>query len=517
MSDLFSRNKELEIALEDTRRKLAEERQVKDNFEDLLTAMRVELEQLRNERDHLRDNLVPQLQHSLESAAPPAVDRSEIDRLLGEVAALKVENASLAQLQGGRFTSIAEEDGMTSPRSPTFGLSRSNSWARMPPKTSGLGRSGSLSRSNSMTKKERESRESLVEKVKDVEAQRDALHQTLKSLLFRHAYQARESERRVKALELELEYAEELRPRGRLGYEKEVCNLREEINHLRQRAEDALEQKWQCEKGLAGLKMDLDRAEQQTTSLRMLLQEHDIAVPDELAVMDREDLAEVQATSSSLEAAYEQLQADMEYAEANISHTPEEERIHADQLAASVNRTEALADHVRQQLETNSILRGRLADAIGKGEKEQQTSAVRINELQNRLKDLEERLVVAQQQSEEEMAEHEEEISKLKESHNAQLLRMKNGSRSPVMLSPRLPNSPFAARSPRLDKTTSGEGIPLNEAVQIEDLEKKVKELEKALRDADLEMEEVVSRMNRAQIEVAELQSDRCVDLFTGE
>ena len=51
--------------------------------------------------------------------------------------------------------------------------------------------------------------------------------------------------------------------------------------------------------------------------------------------------------------------------------------------------------------------------------------------------------------------------------------------------------------------------MPLNQVIQTETLEAKVKELEKALREADMEMQKVVGRMNMAQIEVAELQSDR--------
>lgn len=469
---MASKTKELETALENTRRKLAEERQIKDNFEDLLTAMRVELEQLRNERDHFRDEVVPALQGQ----------------------------------QKNRFRAIAEEDGVPQ-RASMVGLSRSNSLARMPMRSSG-GPFGSLSRSNSVSAKDRESRESLADRVKDVEAQRDALHQALKSLLDRQAYQSRENEKRIKILEMEVEQAQLMSPR-KLGYEREVRNLREEINHLRLRADDALEQKWQCEKGLGGLKMDLDRAEQETASLRTLLQEHDIALPDHLAAT-QEGLARMQATSSSLETAYQQLQAEMEYAEANAPHSLEEEENLAEKLAASVSRTESLAGQVRQQLGTNNTLRTRLSDAIVKGEREQKMSALRISGMQDKLKKLEDTLMVAQHHSEDAMAKHEEQIRSLKESHNAQLMRAKMGIKSPVSLSPRLPASPFlGARSPRLDKTTSGEGIPLSQAIQAEKLELRVKELEKALRDADFEMEEVVGRMNMAQIEVAELQTDR--------
>ncbi|KAL5045795.1 hypothetical protein BDW71DRAFT_183411 [Aspergillus fruticulosus] len=497
-SDLASKARELESALEGTRRKLAEERQIKDNFEDLLTAMRVELEQLRTERDLLREG---------QALSDPA----EVQRLKEEIEALRIENAALSQLQGSRFASIAEEDGPVK-RNSAFGLSRSNSLARMPPKSSS--RAGSLSRSNSVSAKDRSmpQQESLADRVEGAEAQRDALHSALKRLLERQAYEARQTEKRIRAMELELARAQEAGSPRKLGYEREVRNLRDEVNHLRMRAEDALEQKWQCEKGLAGLKMDLDRAEQETASLRILLQEHDIAVPAELAdnTLSGDAFAEVIATSSSLESAYQQLQADREEAEASVAHSP---NIDDAELAESFNRTDTLAQQVRQQLASNTALRARLASAINKGEKDQQLSAARINEMQARLKEMEDALLAAQQHADDEISRHEEEVRQLQESHNAQLLRMKNGSRSPASLSPIIgsgtPNTPFMARSPRLDKTTSGDGVALTQVVKSETLDQRVKELEKLLREADREMGEVVSRMNRAQIDVAELQAAR--------
>ncbi|RDW76425.1 uncharacterized protein DSM5745_06417 [Aspergillus mulundensis] len=498
-SDLASKARELESALDSTRRKLAEERQIKDNFEDLLTAMRVELEQLRTERDILR-----------EGQPQPLGDPAEVQRLREEIEALKIENAALSQLQGNRFASIAEEDVPTK-RSSAFGLSRSNSLARMPPKSSS--RSGSLSRSNSVSGKDRVAppQESLADRVEGAEAQRDALHGALKRLLDRQAYEAKQTEKRIRAMEVELARAQEAGSPRKLGYEREVHNLRDEVNQLRTRAEDALDQKWQCEKGLAGLKMDLDRAEQETASLRVLLQEHDIAVPAELLNDSGEDsFAEVIATSSSLESAYQQLQADREEAEASVAHSP---NVDDAELNESFSRTDTLAQHVRQQLASNTALRARLASAINKGEKDQQLSAERINEMQARLKEMEDALLAAQQHADDEISRHEDEVRQLQESHNAQLLRMKNGSRSPASLSPIIgtgsPNTPFMAKSPRLDKTTSGDGLALTQVVKSEALDQRVKELEKLLREADREMGEVVSRMNRAQIDVAELQAAR--------
>lgn len=492
LSDLSSKNAELEGALENTRRKLLEERQSKDNFEDLLTAMRVELEQLRNERDLLR-----------EGKAPPA----EMQRLVEEIEALKIENASLAQLQGGRFASIAEEDGVSSKRNSAFGLSRSNSLARKP---SGLKRSGSLSRSNSVKAggNDRESgggAESLVDKVNDIEVQRDALHRTLKSLLDRQTFQAREFEKRAKIMEMEVQRAQQSGPPRKLGYEKEVRSLRDDLNHLRMRAEDALDGKWQCEKNLAGLKMDLDRAEQETSSLRALLQEHD-AVASKGLDADGESFAEVMATSSSLESTYQQLQMERQQAEAGPQ---------SDELLEAFARSDSLAEQVQHQLQTNSSMRSRLESAILKGERDQRLSVERINILQSRMKELEDVLLYAQQYSEDAMSKHEEEIRLMKENQTAQLVRMKTGSRTPVALSPRPQNAPFSSRTPRLDQTTSGTGIPLTEVIQAESLEKHIKGLERLLREADMEMEEAVGRMNHAQVDVAELQSDRYV--FRGE
>ncbi|KAK2740894.1 hypothetical protein FQN55_008593 [Onygenales sp. PD_40] len=488
VSNMAYKAKELEIALEDTRRRLTEERQLKDNFEDLLTAMRVELEQHRNERDHLRDEVIPQLQAKMQQ----------------DLQGLRTENNALSQArkiqlemqqQQARINSIAEEDDESVTRR-SIGLSRSNSLARLPNRQPGSARSGSVSRPSSrptsMIGKEREFKESLVDRVKDVETQRDALHQTVKSLLERQNFQAKQHEKRVRMLELELDRARQSSSPRRLGYERDVVNLREEINLLRRRADEALEQKWQCEKGLGGLKMDLDRAEQETRSLRALLKEQDVVPGNHAAAME-----DFNVSSSSLEDAYRQLEADRAHADSSAPGTP-------------LESNDALSSQVRQQLATNHSLRQRLADAIGKGEREQTLSAARISEMQTKLKFLEDALMVAQQISEEEVSKHETEIDNLKESHNAQLFRAKNGIKSPSLLSPMMPHSPFAGpRSPRLDTTTSGAGMSLGQVMKTEALEAKVKELERALRDADNEMEDVVGRMNMAQIEVAELQSDR--------
>ncbi len=559
-----------------------EERQFKENFEDLLTALRGELSQHRDERDNLRDEIVPQLKARVEGLEAEAAAFQKLTyentRMQQELQSLKNENTTLMnarrlqlemQNHGPRFNSIAEEEASPPLPGSGVGLTRSASVARG---SGGLTRSTSIKRSNSISNKERESRDSLADRVKDIELQRDALHQALKSLLDRQNYQNKEHEKKLRNLEVERDRALQNQSPRRMGYEKEVTNLRHEIKQLRRRAEDASMAKYQIEKGLGGLKKDLDRAEQETSSLRSILQENDILIPDISVQTAQDDSTGAYATSYSLEKAYRDLQvtqaisisklrelhgaapssaddadtaatmekllqsmnnaeAERDYAkrqaaifraqaeslkEAESFHTGENVGL-ADQLTASANRVEALSSQVRLQLESNASLRQRLAEAVGRGEAEQKNSTTRINSMQGRLKSLEDKLMNAQQHSEEAFAQHEEEVRELRDSQNLQLQRLKNGLRQPSRFSSRetSPISPsiamFGSRSPRLDKTTSGIGMSLDEALRTEFLEKRVQELERALGEADQEMEEVVGKMNQAQIEVMELQSARYV------
>lgn len=571
---------DLESSLEDHRRRLQEERQAKTNFEDLLTALRGEISQHRDERDNLRDEVVPQMQARLERFEEEAIELQKLTydnaRMQQELQSLKNENSTLMnnrrlqlemQNHGSLFNSIAEEEGQSDVQGSGMGLTRSGS---IPGQRGGLSRAGTLKRSNSVSNKERESRDSLADRVKDIEMQRDALHRALKSLLDRQNYQKIEHEKRMRNLEAERDRALQNQSPRRMGYEKEVTGLRHEINQLRRRAEDASMQKYHIEKGLGGLKKDLDRAEQETGSLRKVLQEHDILIPEITGRSSPDAATGVHATSASLERAYRDLQvtqamsitklrelhggapssaedadtaatmdkllksmndaeAERDYAkkqaaifraqaeslmEAESFHTGEKTGL-VNQLRASADRVEALSSQVRLQLESNASLRQRLAEAVGRGEEAQKNSTTRINSMQGKLKNLEDKLMNAQQHSEEAFAQHEEEVRDIRESHNQQLQRLKTGLKTPTVFSSSVANSPlspktmFGGRSPKLDRTTTGLGMSLDEALKTEFLEKRVAELERALGEADQEMEEVVGRMNQAQIEVMELQSAR--------
>lgn len=579
-SSVVTKVQDLEASLEDHRRRLQEERRAKTNFEDLLTALRGEFSQHRDDRDNLRDEVVPSLKARVEGLEGEAAEHQNLTydyaRMQQELQALKNENTTLmttrrlqqeTQNHSPQFGSIAEEAVPSDVQGSGTGLTRSGSVAGQ---RGGLTRAPTMKRSNSVSTKERESRESLADRVKDIELQRDALHRALKSLLERQNYQKNEHEKKVRNLEIERDRALQNQSPRRMGYEKEVTSLRFEINQLRRRAEDASMQKYHIEKGLGGLKKDLDRAEQETSSLRKVLQEHDILIPEMSDRSSPDATTGSHATSASLERAYRDLQvtqaisitklrelhrgapssaedadtaatmdrllksmndaeAERDYAkkqaaifraqaeslmEADSFHTGENVGL-VNQLRASADRVEALSSQVRLQLESNASLRQRLAEAVGRGEEAQKNSTTRINSMQGKLKNLEDKLMNAQQHSEEAFAQHEEEVREIRESHNQQLQRLKTGLKTPTVFSlansPSSPKAMFGGRSPKLDRTTTGLGISLDEALKTEFLEKRVAELERALGEADREMEEVVGRMNQAQIEVMELQSARYV------
>ncbi|RYO82772.1 hypothetical protein DL766_007984 [Monosporascus sp. MC13-8B] len=559
------RVRELEGTCETLRRKLAEERQVKDNFEDLLSALRGELENASNERDNLRDEIVPQLRSRVEGLEGQAAELErmsyESSKTQQELQNLKTENFNLKESLSRSMDSISEDAIPRSSRPNSIigppGLARSNSVAsfRRPPSL--------LSRS--VTVKSSESRD-LSERLKDVEDQRDALHRALKNLLERQEYQSRENDKKIKALEMERDRLLASSP-GKAGFQKEVSNLRAEINVLRRRAEEALEQKWQVEKGLAGIKMDLDRAEQEIASLRSLLNEKDILIPPSFVRSSMGgDQPDAPVTSERLTAAYQDLhkaygealqriknleggalvldektQLAMEKLEYTLSSTTmerdfarqeasaykeqldalkageqqylESEKALSDELQESARRVEELALQVRRQLSVNQELRQRIADTVARGDAQQKTNSERITAMQARLRFLEEKLDASQNASEDRITRHEEEMQALKDSHNNQLTRMHDSLRSPRVFPPKSPLSPLftgaGARPPRISSTRSGPAMNISEEIQIDNLRARIAELENALTDADSEMEQVVSRMNAAQIEVLELQEER--------
>lgn len=558
--DANERVRDLENTLEDYRRKLSAERSSKDNFEDLLSALKGELHDACNERDNLRDEIVPQLRARVEGLEAEAAEYAnltyESSKMQQELQNLKEENSTL------RRGSIIDPPSRAS-RVLSGGLSRSNSIAtgmRSQRAPMGLSRSNSVKTGHGPA----ESREALAERLKDVEAQRDALHGALKNLLERQEFQNRENQKRIHLLETERDRLI-AGPTKRGGFEREIMNLRTEVNVLRRRAEDALEQKWQVEKGLSGLKMDLDRAEGEIASLRELLNEKDILIPETLARSSGSSSGSAAPiTSESLNDAYQKLQAayseSLERIKALESGVASDEKTHnamqrlekalsvavterdgakkeidalngrfdslstnevksveaeralADELLESAQQVEQLASQVQQQLTANTELRYRLSDAVARGDADRKANNDRITHLMERLRGLEDQLVAAQTASDDRVTRHEEDIAILRDANNAALRRMdgKNlGSlRSPALRAPQRTSAlergaPKFPGSPRLIHTS------FDEEAEMDTLRSKVLELEKALADTEKEMQEVITRMSTAQVEVLNLQEER--------
>lgn len=491
---------ELTTSLEETRRRLGQEKMTKENFEDLYSATREELERLRNEADNLRDEVVPQLKARVEGLESQAADTQglvyENTRMQQELAALRAGKDG----NHSRFNSIAE-DGVASAIGHRMSLHRSGTGSLT--RSTSLRRGGSIKDGREGTRQRSgSSGQPMPEAFKDIEDQRDALHNALKLLIKRHERQHRENERAVKKLTVAKNKAESITPK-RTAYTKEVAFLKEEVTTLRKRTEDALETKWQYEKSLSGLKMDLDRAEQETRGLRIILQGAD---------MSGSDAADANAEDEQLKVSITRAEAERDHARQMADQYRERARTATDgsseELMESAKRMDELAEQLEAQVQSHTGLRNRLSAAIAKGEREQRESTMQIEEMQKRLAGMEDSVLAAQQHSETTLANHDAEVRRIEDATSPQLSRLRISIPEPSKLGP---PSPMMKRSPRLNGKLSE--TSLLEMSRTQMLERKVRELESLLREAEEDVQTVVQRMTTSQMEVAELQTERDVAL----
>ena len=431
---------------------------------------------------------------------------------------MQQELLALKEKMHGRFGSIAEEaGGVTSPTigGPRMGLSRSGSLARNQSK-----RGGSLTRSGSVKERSEGGRHrsgSLSgEAVKEIEDQRDALHKALKLVIIRCEKQQRDHEKAIKKLTKAKTRAEEYTP-NRTAYHREVASLKEEVTTLRKRTEDALEQKWQYEKGLSGIKMDLDRAEMETRGLRIILQEHDILAPStHTQLHDGQESNESADDRIKLSISTAESERDKakQIAQQYRARAEEVQDDTSAELMSSARRMDELAEELDKQVQSNIQLRTRLADAVAKGEYEQKESNGKIQEMQKRLTIMEDSVLAAQQHSETTLGNHEAEVRRLEEASSPALQRLRISIPDSKKLAPGSPSvatakSPrHSMKSPMLNSKRPSEASLL-EMSRTQVLERKVMEMERLLREAEEDLQNVVQRVNRSQLEVAELQTER--------
>lgn len=538
----MSKRRELEASLDETKRRLVDEKKAKDNFEDLYSATREELEQGRNERDNLRDEILPQMKERLEGLEAQAADHQallyENTRLTQELNALKQEQSAFYETQrmsqaGGAsmFDMIAEEKDIVSPiiGPPRAGLSRSSSLARSSSKTRG----GSMNRSDSVKGREGGRQRSgssgplSAEAQKEIEDQRDALHKALKLLINRYEKQSKEHERAIKKLNKDKKAADfrlaNVNPK-RSQYSREVSFLKEEVTVLRKRTEDALEQKWEYEKGLSGIKMDLDRAEQETRGLRHLLQEQDIVVTSPQAPTDpAQDQLSFSISTAKSERDYARRMAEafrqraLNMQETSSVDSSDDQPPAVAQLFDSANSMDELAEKLDGQVRATSDLRSRLMEAVEKGEREQRDSIRQVEEMQKRLAELEDSVTTAAAHSETTLSTHETEVRRLEEASSTRLQRLGATMPEPSKLSPASKASPASkvlGQSPRLQSSTKrltevSAAASLQDISKTQNLERMIRDMEFMLREAAAEMQRVVQRVHRGQDEVAELTGER--------
>ncbi|KAI5205397.1 hypothetical protein E4T39_02983 [Aureobasidium subglaciale] len=535
------RVRELEVFLDETRRRLSQERQSKDNFEDLFAALKDESEKHRNERDNLRDEVVPELKARVEGLEAEAAEmqslRYENTGMQQQLQSLRAEVQMLQEAQDSTNPDF-NEDVFAPPRWPKAGLSRSNSLAR-PSSNGNLRRSNSLARSGSVRERSetrQRSDSSSGDRHKDIEDQRDALHQALKNLLRRYEGERREHAKTMRKLATDRDRARK-ETTGRTPFTREVNLVRYEIGELRKRADDALEQKWQCESNIGGVKMALDRAQQETQSMREYLNGRTISGSSrkstfeglgiemaednvELGEEDRKTMIKVLRQSialaeterdAALREAEEYRQKAYMLQQSDDEHMDTQDGL-AHQLLEAATRMEKLASQVQEHLQANLQLRERLGQAVGKGEQSQSESTALIVGMQSRLKLMEDNVVAAQQLSELALVNHEEEAKQIDDANSPKLQRLNVSGKtaaSSVQASPL-----FGVKSPKIGTSSGGMAENLFEASKTATLERRVKELEAALVEADSEMQSVVQRINSSQYEIAELQGERCVLLM---
>lgn len=206
-----ARMADLEQLVESTKRHLEEERQQRESFEEVLKTMRIDLERYRDERDQLRDKVVPQLRTEAQENRKTLDDatclKGDNEALKESLKNFQAELTDLHQRQSQRegkreIGSIAEEGqdenivATTAARSR--GITRSNTFG---PTSSTSARSSSvpMTRSRSTSRKG-----SIAEPGDDAEIQRKVLHETVKSLLKRQIHEERKHKKQVKELQAEI-------------------------------------------------------------------------------------------------------------------------------------------------------------------------------------------------------------------------------------------------------------------------------------------------------------------------
>lgn len=232
---------------------------------------RKELEACANERDNLRDEVVPRLHDRAEALESEIQELQNVTyentRLQQDVHWLRNENQTLINARRLQLET-QQQRSRYQPRSVHVDPLTPDSTPDHPLRSSSLHREKSLNYSEESPSKVASvmtdciETESPSDTTNGLQAQRDVLHQTLRTLMLRREVENRQFAKKIKVLEQERDHALSDKPQ-RNNLNSNVQYIRREMGELKTRAKHVIERKWQCEEALATWKMNLNQAGEQ--------------------------------------------------------------------------------------------------------------------------------------------------------------------------------------------------------------------------------------------------------------
>ncbi|KAI5295491.1 hypothetical protein KEM52_001214 [Ascosphaera acerosa] len=324
----------------------------------------------------------------------------------------------------------------------------------------------------------------LAEHVKQVEMQRDMLRDTVNSLLNRLALQERRHEKKTQALECEIQRIRtksESKSHAQRRMIQDVNCRRCRAAEVRRKVEALREEKNHNHQALQRLQASMEAANREKDTLRQWLQQYRTRTPRQEEKDDEQSIGDGGDTNSIVD---------------------------ADREARKVNQS--LIQQIDEQCRTNEEVRADLARALSECQAQRTTMEKRLGEMTATLRFLERTISQDAYDAEDVDGPPEDWRGLLRQSQREQLKRRTTrGSSTRTSLSRQRRSSlSISTRDAHHLLTLLSPRSP-TKSFETAGLRTRVRELERALQDADLEMKVVVNKMNMAQIEVLELQADR--------
>ncbi|OLL25181.1 hypothetical protein NEOLI_003820 [Neolecta irregularis DAH-3] len=175
----YEETPKLQALLEDMRQKYAEDRSVKQGLEDIIAMNKLQLDALQDERDQLQQDVVPSLKERLATLEHAAEHlRNEKERLTSHLQ----NTEELLQKKSDQMAKLCLEIEHLKVSAPKAAAPLLDT----------------------------------TERIKEIETQRDALHQSLRALRERQTFESKKSASKIQALERELQKLRPSSDRNRL-------------------------------------------------------------------------------------------------------------------------------------------------------------------------------------------------------------------------------------------------------------------------------------------------------------